>query len=91
MTRAAIYTRISRADNGDRSGVERHADLCRQLCDLRGYEVTDVYEDNDTSATSAKRPAFPAGTRPPPAEVRHRGGVRAEPARARPGGLARLP
>ena len=35
--RAAIYTRISRAE--DRSGVERHTELCQALCDLRGYEV----------------------------------------------------
>jgi DNA invertase Pin-like site-specific DNA recombinase len=53
--RAAIYTRISRAE--DRSGVERHTELCQALCDLRGYEVVGVYEDNDISAT-AKRPAY---------------------------------
>jgi len=55
--RAAIYSRISRAEDGDRSGVERHAELCRQLCELRDYEVVDVYEDNDLSATS-KRPSY---------------------------------
>jgi DNA invertase Pin-like site-specific DNA recombinase len=53
--RAAIYTRISRAE--DRSGVERHTELCQALCDLRGYEVVGVYEDNDISAT-AKRPSY---------------------------------
>jgi DNA invertase Pin-like site-specific DNA recombinase len=53
MTRAAIYSRISRTDSpGDRHGVERHAGLCRELCKLRGWDVVEVYEDNDLTASA---------------------------------------
>jgi DNA invertase Pin-like site-specific DNA recombinase len=55
MMKAVIYTRISSAE--DRTGVERHAEFCQQLCELRGYEVVDTYEDNNLSAT-AKRPRY---------------------------------
>jgi site-specific DNA recombinase len=55
MTRAAIYTRISRDDNGDSLGVKRQERDCRQLAKTKGYEVADVLSDNDLSAYNGKR------------------------------------
>lgn len=34
--------------------MRRHAELCRQLCDLRGWEVSDTYIDNDIPATEPR-------------------------------------
>jgi DNA invertase Pin-like site-specific DNA recombinase len=44
---------------GEALGVARQESDCRALCDARGWEVADVYVDNDLSAYSGKpRPAF---------------------------------
>lgn len=66
MTRAGVYCRISK-DRKDTSGeftmlgVERQEEDCRELCRTLGWEVSEVFVDNDVSATSGKaRPAYTA-------------------------------
>jgi site-specific DNA recombinase len=52
---AAIYTRISADQNGDALGVKRQEADARKLCKARGWEVFDVYCDNDTSAYNPRK------------------------------------
>ncbi|MCQ4041979.1 recombinase family protein [Streptantibioticus rubrisoli] len=56
----AIYTRISRDDEGDGLGVARQREDCERLADLRGWRVAKIYEDNDVSAykRNVRRPEF---------------------------------
>lgn len=58
--RVALYVRISDDPNEARLGVGRQAEDGRLVAQARGWEVADVYEDNDISAYSRKvvRPAF---------------------------------
>lgn len=57
--RAVIYCRISRDKAGAGLGVERQEEDCRALAERLGWEVSDVYVDNDISASSGKRrPAY---------------------------------
>ncbi len=58
--RACIYTRLSSDPDGSSTATERQRQDCQRLADARGYEVVDVYEDNDTSAykRGVVRPAF---------------------------------
>lgn len=49
--RAVIYTRISRDVDGDGAGVERQEIDARALARKRGYDVVEVVEENDTSAS----------------------------------------
>jgi site-specific DNA recombinase len=57
--RAAIYTRISSDPRDTQLGVKRQEDDARQLVALRGWEVADVYQDNDESAFNGHaRPEF---------------------------------
>jgi site-specific DNA recombinase len=59
MTRAVVYTRISKDREGLELGVTRQEDDCRALAARRGWEVTSVLSDNDLSATSGqRRPAW---------------------------------
>jgi site-specific DNA recombinase len=61
MTRAAIYVRISDDREGLAVGVKRQEADCRALAEQRpGWEVTEVYDDNDISATNRRkvRPAY---------------------------------
>lgn len=53
-TRAAIYVRISLDREGSGLGVERQEKQCRELCTRKGWDVADVYVDNDVSASSSK-------------------------------------
>ncbi|HTY30852.1 recombinase family protein, partial [Mycobacterium sp.] len=56
---AAIYTRISADQSGEALGVTRQEEACRKLAAARGYEVVQVYPDNDVSAFNGKvRPHF---------------------------------
>lgn len=57
---AAIYCRISSDPTGSRSGVDRQEADCRKRCEERGWEVLDLYVDNDRSAYSKTkvRPEF---------------------------------
>lgn len=54
--RAAIYTRISADLNGDALGVQRQEEDARKLCAARGWEVVEVFCDNDRSAYSQRKP-----------------------------------
>ncbi|MFF1297688.1 MULTISPECIES: recombinase family protein [unclassified Streptomyces] len=58
--KVAVYTRISRDDEGDGLGVARQREDCERLADLRGWDVAKVYEDNDVSAykRNVRRPEF---------------------------------
>ncbi len=49
--RAAIYVRqsLSHLD-----GIERQIDLCKSLCVDRGWDVVEIYEDNDVSASKSR-------------------------------------
>lgn len=59
MTNALVYCRISRDPDGTALGVERQRGDCLELCEKRGWNVTDVLVDNDISAYSGKpRPGY---------------------------------
>jgi DNA invertase Pin-like site-specific DNA recombinase len=56
-----IYARISRDDDALSLGVARQERLCRTYARERGWQVVDVYRDNDVSASNyvhRRRPAF---------------------------------
>lgn len=59
--RAAIYTRLSRSTEASTS-IERQRETCRALILARGWEVVQVEEDNDVSASKARldRPGLDA-------------------------------
>lgn len=58
---AAIYCRISEDRSGEALGVARQEKLCRELADRLGWDVADVYVDNDRSAFNGRpRPAYAA-------------------------------
>lgn len=58
-TRAGIYVRLSHDPNDLREGVARQEQDCREVAARKGWEVVEVYEDNDLSAWSGKaRPRF---------------------------------
>jgi DNA invertase Pin-like site-specific DNA recombinase len=56
--RAAIYIRISDARDGETVGVDRQLEDCQKLCINLGFEVSDIYNDNNKSAMSGKRPQY---------------------------------
>jgi DNA invertase Pin-like site-specific DNA recombinase len=53
--RAGIYARISKDRKGDKLGVERQEAECRKLAGEMGWDVVDLYIDDDLSAYSRKR------------------------------------
>lgn len=58
VRRAGIYTRISDDRAGRGAGVARQEKSCRTYAKARGWEVVEVYTDNDTAASRATdRPA----------------------------------
>lgn len=60
MPGVALYARISDDSAGTRLGVKRQIQDCRQLAELRGWEIGGEYVDNDISAYAARvvRPEF---------------------------------
>jgi DNA invertase Pin-like site-specific DNA recombinase len=59
MTRAAIYTMISRDEEDDGKAVKRQERDCRALAKAKGWTVADVLTDNDRSAYNGKaRPGY---------------------------------
>lgn len=57
--RAAIYARISLDSAGRSEGVERQETACRLIAEREGWEVVEVFTDNDISAYSGvARPAY---------------------------------
>jgi site-specific DNA recombinase len=58
-TRAAVYCRISDDREGAGLGVARQEADCRALAKVRGWDVLEVFIDNDLSAYSGKvRPDY---------------------------------
>lgn len=57
--KAALYCRISQDHAGQSLGVTRQQEDCAELAGQLGWDVAEVYIDNDLSATSGKpRPAY---------------------------------
>lgn len=56
---AAIYCRISADHEGRELGIERQEEDCRLLADRLGYQVYQVYIDNDISASTRTRKVRP--------------------------------
>ena len=55
----AIYVRLSEDTKGTGLGVQRQEERCREWLAGRGWDVGEVYRDNDLSATTGiKRPEF---------------------------------
>lgn len=50
-----MYCRISRDQADTQLGVRRQESDCRALADGNGWEIADIYVDNDVSAYSRKR------------------------------------
>jgi site-specific DNA recombinase len=55
--RAAVYLRLSQDATGEQLGVTRQREDCLELCKREGWEVAEIYTDNDTSAYKT-RPSF---------------------------------
>ncbi|MBC2903991.1 recombinase family protein [Streptomyces cupreus] len=53
-TRAVIYVRISQDRTGAGLGVDRQREDCEALAERMGWDVVEVYTDNDVSAFSGK-------------------------------------
>lgn len=60
MTRCAVYTRISQDPKDTRAGVDDQRAVCLKLAERNGWDVLDVFEDNDISGAKDDqgRPAF---------------------------------
>jgi site-specific DNA recombinase len=59
MRHAAVYVRISQDRAGAGLGVARQEADCRELAQRRGWDVVEVFTDNDVSAYTGKaRPAW---------------------------------
>src|SRR5690349_18353658 len=57
--RAFVYLRQSLDRTGSGAAVERQREDCLKLCAERGWEVAQVFVDNDVSASSRKpRPEY---------------------------------
>src|SRR5215207_7016362 len=58
--RAGVYVRISKDDEGDELGVRRQEKLCREVGAKIGWDIVDVYADDNISAYKRRqrRPAF---------------------------------
>jgi site-specific DNA recombinase len=57
--KTAIYCRISDDSTGERLGVTRQQEDCLELATSLGWDVHEIYTDNDISATSGKpRPEY---------------------------------
>src|ERR1044072_1976488 len=53
-TRAVIYCRISQDRTGAGLGVDRQREDCEALAERNGWDVVEVYVDNDVRAYSGK-------------------------------------
>lgn len=60
--RAAVYVRISDDRNSDGDGVGRQEADCRALADRLGWDVGQVFPENDTSAFKRRKVQLPDGT-----------------------------
>src|SRR4051812_20291823 len=62
MRHAGIYVRISDDKAEDAAGVGRQERDCRELAARQGWEVADVYVENDTSAFKRRTVRLPDGS-----------------------------
>lgn len=53
--KAAIYVRQSLDKSGEGAAVDRQLAECSELADRNGWEIAEVYRDNDASATKGIR------------------------------------
>jgi site-specific DNA recombinase len=53
--RPAVYARSSSDREGAGLGVARQEEDCLALCNRLGWQVTEVYPDNDASACIRKK------------------------------------
>lgn len=51
--RCAVYTRVSKAEDGDSSSTDRQERNCLRLVEMRGWEAVEVFTDIDRSAYKA--------------------------------------
>lgn len=58
--KAAIYRRISNDREGRELGVERQLEDCESLARARGYDLVEVFTDNDSGASTHSRKRRPA-------------------------------
>lgn len=56
--RCAIYVRMSLDRTGEALGIERQLDECQRLASVRGLTVVEVITENNTSASTGKRPGY---------------------------------
>jgi len=57
--KALVYVRQSQDRRGEELGVTRQREDCERLAELRGWQITGIHADNDTSASGKRRrPAF---------------------------------
>lgn len=54
QVRAGCYLRISSDPKDKREGIDRQREDTATLCEVKGWTVTEVYVDNDRSASSGK-------------------------------------
>lgn len=57
-----MYVRISDDRAGDAAGIGRQEADCRDLAHRQGWDVADVYIENDTSAFKRRKVRLPDGT-----------------------------
>ena len=48
------YARLSRASREESTSIVRQRDLIAKTCDARGFELVEIVEDNDVSATKTR-------------------------------------
>ena len=59
--RAVLYVRISDDPEGLEKGVDRQEADCRVYAEAHGYEVVEVFRENDTSAVRQRTITLPSG------------------------------
>ena len=57
MVKTAVYLRVSEDRQGNELAVKRQREDCLKVCEHQGWTPVE-YVDNDTSATTGKRPAY---------------------------------
>jgi site-specific DNA recombinase len=59
--RAVLYVRISDDPERTEKGVDRQEADCRAYVEAHGYEVVEVFRENDTSAFKQRTIVLPSG------------------------------
>ena len=63
VLRAVVYVRISDDPEGTERGVDRQEADCRAYAAAQGWEVAQVFKENDTSAFKQRTITLPSGER----------------------------